>query len=84
MNPCLLVSHVVQSAVVGYSSQGNLFSGTGYWAQQPDMPTTLTDHIVRLASQNLYTLREVSGVITCYSWDAQQCTLLIPHTQCRS
>ena len=37
----------MQSAISGYSGQGNLFSGTGYWAQQTDMPTTLTDHIVR-------------------------------------
>lgn len=44
---------VMQSAIAGYSSQGNLFSGTGYWARQGDMPTQLTDHIVRLPTAAL-------------------------------
>ena len=44
--PLISYSVVLQSAIAGYSSQGNLFAGTGYWALQTDMPTQLTDHIV--------------------------------------
>lgn len=33
--------------ISGYSSQGNLFTGSGYWALQADMPMQLTDLQVR-------------------------------------
>ena len=38
-------------AVSGYTSHGNLFTGSGYWTQQTDMPVNLSDLRVRLRPQ---------------------------------
>ena len=55
---------VLQSAVAGYSSQGNLFAGTGYWALQTSLPTQLTDHIVSLDPRQ-YPLLQQCCTCTC-------------------